>query len=82
MVESNFEPLKSRVEAILEMAMTTVDSLSTLFVAPSRESQLVNLDAAGQKSISFDSSPIPAGKQEAADREEKADVDMIDASLR
>lgn len=65
--------------------MTTVDSLSTLFVAPSRETQLVSLDSAATKAIMFDSnsrvSINDSGKSEDGG-EEKVDTDMVEAFLR
>lgn len=75
MVESDFEPLKSRVEMVLELAMTTVDSLSTLFVAPSRENQLMSLIAGVEKAIT-------AGTGAPDVKTEIADEDMADAPLR
>lgn len=52
-VRCDYEPLKQRVESVLELAMTTVDSLSKLFVSPPREGDIMNpftmLDASDEK---------------------------------
>lgn len=48
-MESNNEALKERIESVLEIAMTTVDSLTECFVAPQELDSYAQLNGAEEK---------------------------------
>lgn len=89
-VQSDYQPLKQRVEAVLEMAMTTVDSLSKLFTAPPRDVELnpfTSLDAPSSKDGEPDGEKgqinppgVEDSKTESSDLSEDGDEDEDEES--